>query len=170
MVLTLCSNQKVNSRENPPNFPYNILLKIGTYENWSNELKVENLWIATPSTVKDVITLTNWAHLHGYTLRAKGFMHNWSPLTVTATNDNKHVVLIDTTKNLVSMKLTTYTNVKTVKVQTGASMINLLTFLERNGLGLYAVPAPGDVTVGGVLAIGIFKLFKLDNRNPIYMF
>lgn len=33
-------------------------------------------------------------------------------------------------------------------------MINLLTFLEKNGLGVYAAPAPGGITIGGVLAIG----------------
>lgn len=33
-------------------------------------------------------------------------------------------------------------------------MDNLLTFLEDNGLGVYSAPAVGDITIGGVLAIG----------------
>lgn len=39
-------------------------------------------------------------------------------------------------------------------MQTGACMLEILTFLEKYRLGLYAVPAPGDLTIGGVLAIG----------------
>lgn len=84
-------------------------------------------------------------------------MHNWSPLSVTKINKyKKNVVLVDTTAKLVHMELTPspYPNTKAVKVQTGASMESLLTFLETKGLGIYAAPAPGDITVGGVLAIG----------------
>ena len=40
-----------------------------------------------------------------------------------------------------------------MRVQTGATMEALLTALETDGLGLTATPAPGDLTVGGVLAI-----------------
>src|SRR5262249_55652262 len=87
--------------------------------------------------------------------RASGFMHNWSPLSVTTDGNTQNVVLVDTTKNLVDMKITTRPNPSTgaVKVQTGASITSLLTFLEDNGLGVYATPAPGDITVGGALAI-----------------
>jgi FAD/FMN-containing dehydrogenase len=38
--------------------------------------------------------------------------------------------------------------------QTGITMEALLTALENAGLGVTATPAPGDVTLGGVLAIG----------------
>lgn len=62
-----------------------------------------------------------------------------------------NVVLVDTRKNLVHMELTPD---RSVSVETGASMLALLTFLEKNGLGMYASPAPGDITVGGALAIG----------------
>lgn len=103
------------------------------------------------------MTLANWAYANNYTVRASGYMHNWSPLTVTKTNNiKKNVVLVDTTKTLVNMQLTPspYPNTKAVKVGSGVSMENLLTFLERNGLGVYSAPAVGDITIGGVLAIG----------------
>lgn len=84
-------------------------------------------------------------------------MHNWSPLTVTAANNHaKNVILVDTTKTLVSMALvpSPYANTSAVKVGSGVTIENLLTFLEENGLGMYASPAVGRVTVGGVLAVG----------------
>jgi FAD/FMN-containing dehydrogenase len=41
-----------------------------------------------------------------------------------------------------------------VRVQTGASLESLLTFLEVLGFGLAGHPAPGDLTIGGILAVG----------------
>lgn len=116
---------------------------------------MSNLWIATPGNENDIIVLANWASRNNFKLRASGYMHNWSPLTVTKEN-NPNVVLVDTTINLKKIrKPTQLSSTKyAVTVQTGASMLEFLTFLENYELGLYAVPAPGDITVGGVLAIG----------------
>lgn len=141
----------------PINFPSHIPLRLGDYENWSNELSVPNLWFATPSNDRDVVTLANWAYANNFTLRASGYMHNWSPLTVTKANNYvKNVILVDTSKTLIDMELTQspYPNTKAVKVGSGTTMYNLLNFLEENGLGMYSVPAIGDITIGGVLAIG----------------
>lgn len=44
-------------------------------------------------------------------------------------------------------------SINTVNVQTGATVLKLLTFLEQNGLGLYAAPSTGEITVGGLLVI-----------------
>jgi FAD/FMN-containing dehydrogenase len=73
---------------------------------------------------------------------------------VTQANNSRNVILVNT-KKLARMKITSSPEPCTsaVKVQTGAQMTELLTFLEKNGLGVYATPAPGDLTVGGVLAI-----------------
>lgn len=82
-------------------------------------------------------------------------MHNWSPLTVTQDNNCRNVVLVKTTTKLIHMEITNTTNpsMKAVKVQTGVMMTDLLTFLEENELGVYSTPAPGDITIGGALAI-----------------
>ncbi len=83
-------------------------------------------------------------------------MHNWSPLTVTAHTDNKNVILINTTVNLKNIEppRRISSNKFAVTLQTGTSILQLLTFLENYGLGFYATPAIGDLTVGGVLSIG----------------
>lgn len=141
-------NPLVKADQPPENFPPTISITTGSFDNWSNEIEVQNLWIATPSNPNDVVTLANWAYANDYTLRARGHMHTWSPLTVTSANNKQNVVLIDTTINLVTMQMTTSTvpSTNAVRVQTGASMLNLLTFLEDNGFGLYGTPAPGDIS------------------------
>jgi FAD/FMN-containing dehydrogenase len=56
-----------------------------------------------------------------------------------------------------------------VRTQTGATMDAVLTFLEAAGLGLVAHPAPGGLTVGGVLAIdghGTAILGRGEHRRP----
>lgn len=141
----------------PPNFPAHIPLEIGDFENWANQLTVPCLYFATPSNDQDVVDLANWACANNFTLRATGFMHGWSPLTVTDANRKiKNVVLVQTRKKLVHMSLTPspYPNTKAVKVGSGVAMIDLLTFLEENGLGLNSAPTTGGITIGGVLAIG----------------
>src|SRR5919197_1264579 len=92
----------------PPQFPGGIPLYRQAFENWARDIHVEDLWTCAPREPADVVTLANWAAAHGWTLRARGMMHNWS----------------------------------------------LLAFLEDRGFGLTSIPAPGDVTIGGVTAIG----------------
>jgi len=80
-------------------------------------------------------------------------MHNWSPLTVQpAATCASNVVLLDTTQHLTAVSIDTAAN--TVTAQTGITMEALLTALENVGLGVTATPAPGDITLGGALAIG----------------
>ncbi len=61
------------------------------------------------------------------------------------------VLLLDTTRHLTAI---TADSATTVRAQTGVSMEALLAHLADRGLGLTAVPAPGELTLGGVLAIG----------------
>jgi FAD/FMN-containing dehydrogenase len=116
------------------------------YRNWSGELVVDGVWTCAPGTAADVVALANWARGNGYTLRAQGYRHGWSPLTLTSAD---RVLLVDTTQHLTGMAI----EGSSVRVQTGASMEALLGFLESAGYGVTATPAPGDVSVGGVLAI-----------------
>jgi FAD/FMN-containing dehydrogenase len=139
----------------PPNFPTSIPLTQQTFKNWADDIIVSNLWTATPNTAQDVVTIANWASANNYNVRASGYMHNWSPLTVTPTTtcSGNRILLVKTAEHLTSMEIVSESPAAAVKVQTGASMESLLTFLEENGYGVLASPAPGDLTVGGALAI-----------------
>lgn len=111
------------------------------------------MWMATPFTPDDIVTLANWANDHGYKLRPSGFMHGWAPLTISSdTNECGKTILVNTVKHLNQMEMVP--NLNQVKTQTGAEMNVLLKFLEENDFGFYNIPAPGDITVGGALAIG----------------
>jgi FAD/FMN-containing dehydrogenase len=138
----------------PPDFPPDIDVFLQAFQNWTREIAIDQLWTCQPQTPEDVVTLANWAREQGYTLRARGFMHNWSPIAVTPemTCANR-VVLLDLTSNLRSMAMTSV-DPPAVTVQGGASMDDLLQFLEDAGYGVTSCPAPGDLSIGGVLAIG----------------
>jgi FAD/FMN-containing dehydrogenase len=138
----------------PPGFPASIPLYQQAYENWSREIHIEDVWTCAPGTPADVVTLANWAREHGYRLRAKGMSHNWSPILVPAGADVSRIVLVDTTRHLTATTIEPGGAPATVTVQAGASMDRLLIDLERAGLGFAAIPAPGNLTVGGALAIG----------------
>lgn len=136
----------------PPNFPSGIPLSVTNYQNWARQRIVYNLWTATPSSPEDVVTLANWARANNYRLRASGHQHTWAPLTVlNETTQCGNIVLVNTTKSLNQMAM--IPDSQMVKVQAGADMNSLLSFLEDRGFGFYNVPAVGDVTVGGALTI-----------------
>ena len=137
----------------PPNFPASIDLYQQGYENWANEIRVDDLWTCAPRTPDDVVTIANWAFSNGYGMRPRGYMHNWSPLTVTpGTTCQTKVVLVDMTRHLTALRIVSATS-GAVNVQTGASMEDLLGYLEQAGYGVTSTPAPGDLSVGGVLAV-----------------
>jgi FAD/FMN-containing dehydrogenase len=136
----------------PPDFPSDIPLYQQAYQNWSREIQISSLWTCAPRNPNDVLRIVNWAHNHSYKVRPRGKMHNWSPLTVSSgATCAESVVLLDTTQSLTSVSIDSAAS--TVTAQTGITMEALLTALENAGLGLTATPAPGDLTLGGVLAI-----------------
>jgi FAD/FMN-containing dehydrogenase len=138
----------------PPEFPASIPLYLQPYRNWVGSIHVDHVWTCAPRAAADVVTLANWARVHGYRLRARGHMHNFSPLTLTGQpSDAQRVVLVDTTQHLTGRAIAS-TRPATVWVGAGTSMESLLSYLERRGYGLTAAPATGNLTVGGVLAIG----------------
>ena len=133
--------------------PPTIRLYQQAFENWSEEIILEKAWTCAPATAADVVTLANWAHAHGYVIRARGKMHAWSPLTIPFDSNGAGLVLADTTQFLTSVTINTSATPATVTAQTGVTLDQLLGDLQDAGLGLTAHPAPGDVTLGGVLAI-----------------
>ncbi|MDH6117791.1 FAD/FMN-containing dehydrogenase [Kitasatospora sp. GAS204A] len=139
----------------PPAFPAGIELYRQAYENWAGEIHADQLWTCTPHTPDDVVTLANWAHAQGWRLRAQGYRHTWAPLTVAdGTPASTAVLLVDTTAHLTAISPAGTADAPAVRAQAGADLESLLTELEGRGLGVTHCPAPGDVTLGGVLAIG----------------
>ena len=136
----------------PPNFPSTIPLYQQAFQNWSGEIVLENAWTCAPESTTDVLTLANWAFPVGYQIRARGMMHNWSPLVIPVGSGGAGLILADTTQHLTSVNVTSGSP-STVTAQTGVTMDALLQRLENAGLGLTAHPAPGDITLGGALAI-----------------
>ncbi|WP_454872631.1 cholesterol oxidase substrate-binding domain-containing protein [Paraburkholderia xenovorans] len=138
----------------PANFPAGIPLYKQAFQNWSGEIAVADVWTASPDTPAAVVTIVNWARANGYRIRPRGYMHNWSPLTIDRTTGASQVVLLDMTKSLNAISVDKSSQPARVTAQAGISMEALLATLEQSGLGVTASPAPGDITLGGALAIG----------------
>jgi FAD/FMN-containing dehydrogenase len=149
---TIAADSALAVGSRPPALPPGIEPYQTQYRNWVGDIRTDPLWTCSPRTAQDVADLANWARAHGWRLRAQGRRHAWAPLTVAdGTAHSSPVLLVDTSRYLNAVVLGSPT---TVRVQTGATMERLLDFLGDRGLGVTACPAPGDLTVGGVLAIG----------------
>ena len=138
----------------PPGFPSSISLYQQAYQNWSGEISIQNVWTCAPTTSADVATIANWAYANGWRVRPKGMGHGWSPLLLPEGSSGADYLLVDTTQHLTSLSINKSGSPATVTAQTGVTMDALLASLGAQGLGLTANPAPGDLTLGGVLAIG----------------
>ncbi len=136
-----------------PGFPPDVELYRSVYRNWDGEITAPALWACAPADAEEVVAVVNWARGQGWTVRARGLSHGWSPLTITpGTDSDAPVLLVDTTTHLTGMTLES-TDPAAVRVGSGASLEGLLTFLEGHGLGVTACPAPGDLSIGGALAV-----------------
>ena len=135
-------------------FPGDVAVSRRRFENWAQAIDVRRVLTCAPRTPQEVVAAVNWAWKHGYRVRALGRAHTWSPLALAPTPSRApRVLLVDTTRHLTRMRLAE-AGPAAVVTQTGATMEELLAFLERADLGLTAYPAPGDITIGGVLAVG----------------
>ncbi|MER7837473.1 cholesterol oxidase substrate-binding domain-containing protein [Streptomyces sp. NPDC096040] len=134
-----------------PGFPAAVELYRSAYRNWVGEITADGLWACAPADADEVLTVVDWAWRNGWRVRARGSSHGWSPLTITeGTAADDKVLLVDTRTHLTGLSLDSGAE---VRAGTGVTMEALLTFLEGHGLGLTATPAPGDLTLGGALAI-----------------
>lgn len=137
--------------EELPGFPAGVALYRSAYRNWVGEITAAGLWACAPVDAEQAVAVVNWARRHGWTVRARGSSHGWSPLTVTAdTSADSRVLLVDTAAHLTALALESGSS---VRAGTGVTLEALLTFLEEHGLGVTAAPAPGDLTLGGALAV-----------------
>ncbi|MFI2205720.1 cholesterol oxidase substrate-binding domain-containing protein [Streptomyces sp. NPDC020192] len=134
-----------------PGFPAEVRLYRSAYRNWVGEITADGLWACAPTGPDQVLAVVNWAWRSGWRVRARGRSHGWSPLTITeGTTAGTRTVLVDTAPHLTGLALESGS---AVRAGTGVTLEALLTFLEGHGLGLTATPAPGDLTLGGALAI-----------------
>ena len=133
----------------PANFPSSIDVYQQAYQNWAGMIVIEDVWTCAPTSASDVVTLANWAYANGYRLRAKGMSHNWSPIVLPSGNTGAGYVLVDTTQYLTSVTIGS----GNFTAQTGVTMDSLTSTIAAAGYGFAAIPAPGDITLGGALAI-----------------
>jgi FAD/FMN-containing dehydrogenase len=134
-----------------PDFPADVDLYRSAYRNWVGEITADGLWACAPTDGDQVVSVVNWAWQHGWRVRARGSSHGWSPLTIeSGTTSEAPVLLVDTAPHLTALTLD---SASAVRAGTGVTLEALLTFLEGHGLGVTASPAPGDLTLGGALAI-----------------
>lgn len=136
-----------------PAFPSGLTLYRQRYQNWARDIVLESAWTCAPRSGQDVVDVVNWARQAGYRVRPRGMMHNWSPLTVAPGAQAPKVILLDTTAHLNDIDVDLSVSPPRVHAGAGATLEALLTRLEADGLGMTATPAPGDVTLGGLLAI-----------------
>ena len=152
----------------PVNFPSGIDLYQQSFVNWAQQIDIPNVWYCAPSSPAEVVTLANWAYQNGYRLRAVGEGHNWSPLVLAPGESVSKIVLVNLQDSLTSISIDTSGSPVTVTVQAGATMNALLTALQADGYGFTTVPAPGDLTIGGVLAIdGHGSAIRATGETPV---
>jgi FAD/FMN-containing dehydrogenase len=139
-----------------PELPAGLMPYRSPYINWAGEITHGGLWACAPRTGQDLARLANWARANGWRLRARGKSHTWSPLTITqATEPDAPILLLDTTVHLTHMELTAPPAGApgAVRAQPGVTIETLMAFLADHGLGVTNTPAPGELTLGGTLAI-----------------
>ncbi|TCN51236.1 FAD binding domain-containing protein [Rhodococcus sp. SMB37] len=137
----------------PPSFPEGIDLYQQAYQNWSKEIMLDSIWTCAPNNADDVVRLTNWAHENGYTIRPRGAMHGWTPLTIVNGAPVDRVILADTMLHLNSVSVNPGGDPATVTAGPGATLDAITSALQAHGLGFANLPAPGVLTIAGSLAV-----------------
>src|SRR5690606_14597911 len=123
------------------------------YQNWSKEIMLDAIWTCAPRTPDDVVRLVNWAHENGYTIRPRGAMHGWTPLTIVNGAPVDRVILADTMLHLDWVQVSPCGYPATVTAGPGATLDAITTALQAHGLGLANLPAPGVLSIAGALAV-----------------
>ncbi|WP_332460350.1 cholesterol oxidase substrate-binding domain-containing protein [Xenorhabdus lircayensis] len=105
--------------------------------------------------MEEVISVVNWAWKENYKIRPVGQSHNWSPLILESGQSfTDRIVLMDLSHHFTHVSIKHHAQFSIVTAQTGILMEALMTQMEEQGLGFTATPAPGDLSLGAVLAIG----------------
>jgi hypothetical protein len=153
-----------SGRPNLPGFPADIPLNAIDFHNWDGTITASAVPTCAPRSAADVVAVCNWAKQAGYIVRPRGIMHNWSTITMAhQTAPGTKILLVDLTKSLSSATFLPASGglPNRVKVQTGMQLDDLMEFLEAQPGGHGSAPGysfpnttgPGDLTMGGILAI-----------------
>ncbi|CAG7832626.1 unnamed protein product [Allacma fusca] len=161
----LCDNQSPGLQPFPlENFPSSVSVNFSSYENWAGEVKTQ-AWIAYPENAAQILELANWARNASIKLRPSGNRHSWAPLTV-AGNSEKALV-VDTTRYLNKMGIiSSKPGDSSFWAEPGLSVISILAQLETANLSLASFPAVGEISIGGVLAVGAHGLGIASQGKP----
>lgn len=148
----------------PPNFPDGIPVGRRTYSNWALSIVVRFVWVAQVSSEEDCVTLANWAAREGWTLRPFGRRHTFSPITLDPHQaPDAKVLLVDTRGLPLIQKFQLVDGVPAATFSPNVTMDQATLFLQNQdngnpgaapGYGFMNYPAPGGMSLGGMLAIG----------------
>ena len=153
----------VRSSSAPPGFPSAIPVDTITFTDWSTYIHVPGVQVARVSNAADVVEVCNWAATAGYTVRPVGQGHNWSPILLARnTAHGAKIMLVDTTK-LTASSIDTSDGNPLATFGTGITLEAASAYLAgldnrgaaaAPGFAFPQLPAPGNLTLGGALAIG----------------
>lgn len=136
----------------PPGFPQSLDIQQRAYRNWSGQVSVDSVWTCTPRTAEDIVRIANWARNAGWTVRPRGQAHGWSPF-ILRPGQPGNTVLLDLREHFTEHWIAQGAK-PSVTAQAGLLLEDLLARLQDEDLGVTAGPAPGDLTVGGMVAVG----------------
>ncbi len=150
----------------PDGFPPGIDLYKKDYKNWDRTIRFENVWTCAPRSAEEIAAVCSWAarQTEPWRVRPHGSRHTWSPLTLDPSDSRKRTILCDMRSHLNAIDREirwTSDGVPTIRAELGATLEDLLETLEQlpggrgsaPGFGFLHTPAPGGLTLGGVLAI-----------------
>lgn len=147
------------------------------YEDWSEGTRVEGVPVVTPASAEEVVDLCNWAVANGWKVRALGHAHNWSPLVVPAgTAASEKVVLVDTSGLKGTPVVEQAGDIARVRFGTGTTLDEASAFLATldnggrspaPGYGFLNMPTIGELTLGGILAVGGHGTSVPATRPPL---
>ncbi len=147
----------------PPtaDFPPNIPVKVDQWVDWSQYIRVFGVRYAEVRSPDDVVAVCNWAAQNNWKVRAVGESHNWSPILLSPGMEaNPSVMLIDMSqlngRNVSLENGTPYATFGAGVTMDAASayLASVQTGTSPQGYAFPHLPAPGNLTLGGVLAIG----------------
>ena len=141
------------SMEPPPDLPEGLEIYQQAYINWAREIQVADVWFCSPRDAGELVTLTNWAYRHHYTLRPFGSGHGFAPTILDRRARNERVMLVNTSEYLNQVTVNAEGEVQSATAGAGATLEAICRACETYGLGLYHTPAPGGVSIAGVLAM-----------------